>query len=171
MVSGNDKVTVSFYDGTVKEAQVLKKDRMADIAILKVNNYSASMNPLPLCHAQYPSVGEEVVAIGNPLSLNFTVTRGIVSGIRQTENQSLIQTDAPINPGNSGGPLLNQYGEVIGIINAKQFAMGIEGLGFAIPIIEALNNMEIKVQTPLDNNLNRCGNPISSSSQSESSIN
>lgn len=170
VVSGNanNKVNVTFFDGTMKEAQVLKKDRMADIAILRINNYSANMSPLSVCHAQYPSVGEEVVAIGNPLSLNFTVTRGIVSGIRQTENQSLIQTDAPINPGNSGGPLLNQYGEVIGIINAKKSAMGIEGLGFAIPIIEALNNLGIEVDTSVEEHLNRCGNPISSSSKSES---
>jgi hypothetical protein len=170
VVSGdtNNKVNVTFFDGTMKEAQVVKRDRMADIAILRINNYSANMNPLSLCHAQYPSVGEDVVAIGNPLSLNFTVTRGIVSGIRQTENQSLIQTDAPINPGNSGGPLLNQYGEVIGIINAKKSAMGIEGLGFAVPIIEALNNLGIQVETTVDKDLNRCGNPISSSSQSES---
>ena len=168
VVSGNDKVTVSFYDGTIKEAQILKRDRMADIAILRINNYSANLKPLPLCHAQYPIVGEDVVAIGNPLSLNFTVTRGIVSGIRQTENQSLIQTDAPINPGNSGGPLLNQSGEVIGIINAKKFAMGIEGLGFAIPIIEVLNNLGLEVETHIDNHLNRCGNPIQLSSKSES---
>jgi S1-C subfamily serine protease len=169
VVSGdtNNKVNVTFFDGTMKEAQVVKRDRMADIAILRINNYSANMNPLSLCHAQYPSVGEDVVAIGNPLSLNFTVTRGIVSGIRQTENQSLIQTDAPINPGNSGGPLLNQYGEVIGIINAKKSAMGIEGFGFAVPIIEALNNLGIQVETTVDKDLNRCGNPISSS-QSES---
>lgn len=160
VVSGNKNVTVSFYDGTEKEAKVLKRDRMADIAILKINGYSNIMNPLPLCYAQYPSVGEDVIAIGNPLSLNFTVTRGIVSGIRQTENQSLIQTDAPINPGNSGGPLLNQYGEVVGIINAKKFAMGIEGLGFAIPINEALNNLGIEVEAPSDKHLNFCGNPI-----------
>ncbi|GAB4224928.1 MAG: hypothetical protein Kow0049_01700 [Stanieria sp.] len=109
-------------------------------------------------------MGEEVIAIGNPLSYNMTVTRGIVSGIRQTENQSLIQTDAPINPGNSGGPLLNKYGEVIGIVNAKKSAIGIEGLGFAISITEALNNLGIKVEVPQNQQLNYCGNPVTISS-------
>lgn len=160
VVSGNSQATVTFYDGTSEEAQVIKRDRMADLALLKLNKYTDTLHPLPLCHAQYPIVGEDVVAIGNPLSFNFTVTRGIVSGIRQTENQQLIQTDAPINPGNSGGPLLNKYGEVIGIINAKRFAMGIEGLGFAIPINEALNNFGIEIETPIDRQLNHCGNPI-----------
>ncbi len=164
VVQGNKNVTVTLYDGSKQEAEVIKRDRLADIAILKINANSSAFYSLPLCYAQYPSVGEEVIAIGNPLSLNMTVTRGIVSGIRQTENQSLIQTDAPINPGNSGGPLLNQYGEVIGIVNAKQSGMGIEGLGFAVSIIEALNNLGIKVEIPQNRQLNHCGNPITISS-------
>lgn len=164
VVSGNKNVSVNLYDGSKYEARVLKKDRMADIAVIKIENLKSTMNPLPLCYAQYPNVGEDVIAIGNPLSLNFTVTRGIVSGFRQTENQSLIQTDTPINPGNSGGPLLNQYGEVIGIINAKKVAMGIEGLGFAIPILETLNNLGIKVNHSINKPLNFCGNPVASDS-------
>ena len=159
VVSGNKTVEVSLFDGSKYTARVLKKDRMADIALLKVDIYSNTISPLPLCFAQYPSVGEDVVAIGNPLSFNLTVTRGIVSGIRQTENQSLIQTDAPINPGNSGGPLLNQYGEVVGIINAKRSGLGIEGLGFAVPIIEALNNFGLQIEA-VSQASNTCGNPI-----------
>ena len=164
VVSGKKNVRVNLYDGSKYNARVLKKDRMADIAVLKIDNFKSTMNPLSLCYAQYPNVGEDVIAIGNPLSLNFTVTRGIVSGMRQTENQSLIQTDAPINPGNSGGPLLNQYGEVVGIINAKMIAMGVEGLGFAIPIVEALNNLGIKVDSLTEKPLNSCGNYTASNS-------
>ena len=159
VVSGDNKVDISFYDGTQQQARVVARDSMADIAVLRVNS-THNMKGLPLCHAQYPSIGEDVIAIGNPLGLNFTVTRGIVSGIRQMDNQSLIQTDAPVNPGNSGGPLLNQHGEVIGIINAKKSAMGIEGIGFAVPIIEALNNMGIEVETVDGKSVSRCGNPI-----------
>lgn len=93
--------------------------------------------------------------------MNTTVTRGIVSGIRQDESQSLIQTDAPVNPGNSGGPLLNHRGEVLGIVNAKMSGMGIEGLGFAISISQALENLGIQLETTQNLALDNCGNPVS----------
>jgi Trypsin-like peptidase domain len=160
VVSGDKSATVTLYDGTKIEAKILKKDKVADIALLKIDVSSSKMKALPVCYAQYPSVGEEVVVIGNPLSLNTTVTRGIVSGLRQDENQSLIQTDAPVNPGNSGGPLLNQRGEVLGIVSAKMSGMGIEGLGFAIPISQVVDNLGIQLDIPQNQALNHCGNPV-----------
>ena len=89
-------------------------------------------------------VGERVVAIGNPMGLEFfgTVTQGIVSGLNRTitvdnRTMNVIQTDAAINSGNSGGALINRFGEVIGINSVKVSSSGVEGMGFAIPSSEA----------------------------------
>lgn len=161
VVSETDKAEVTFYDKTKLEAKVIRRDPKADIAVLSVSSLSTQLKPLPICYAKYPNLGESVIAVGNPLSLSNTITRGIVSGIRENENQTLIQTDASINPGNSGGPLLNKYGEVVGIVNARMGGLGIQGLGFAVSIINALENLEMQLNTSnLSAQLNNCGNPI-----------
>jgi serine protease Do len=77
-------------------------------------------------------VGERVYTIGNPSGLGYTVTSGVVSGLREMEGQTYVQTDAPINPGNSGGPLITEQGRVIGI--NSRVMRGVQGIGFAIPI-------------------------------------
>jgi S1-C subfamily serine protease len=87
-------------------------------------------------------VGEEVAALGVPLGLGRTVTKGIVSAIRRTEGVTIIQTDAPINRGNSGGPLVNMRGEVIGMNVFK--AKGAEGLGFAIAIDDVVERLDLR---------------------------
>jgi len=131
-------IKVLFNNGDEKEAEVLWYDSLLDLAIVKVD-----ANGLPVAKLGDSDdliIGETVVAIGNPLGLEFqsTVTSGIISGLHRSitvDNnliEDLIQTDASINPGNSGGPLLNSKGEVIGINTAK-ITSG-EGLGFAIPI-------------------------------------
>lgn len=163
VVSRSNKAEIIFYDKTKVEATVIRRDANADIAILSVGErfQSLSLQPLPICYQQYPNLGENVIAVGNPLSLSNTITRGIVSGIRETESQTLIQTDAAVNPGNSGGPLLNKYGEVVGVVNARMGGAGIEGLGFAVSIINALENLEMGVdKSNLSGQLNNCGNPI-----------
>jgi S1-C subfamily serine protease len=114
-----------------------------DLALLKVDAPKSILRPLPLGDSDKIRVGQKAIAIGNPFGLEFSVTEGIVSAIRNNPGAEsslitqLIQTDAAINPGNSGGPLLDSRGEVIGInaaiINPNgvpQFA----GIGFAIPI-------------------------------------
>ncbi|WP_373478432.1 S1C family serine protease [Geminocystis sp.] len=160
VVSRSNKAQITFYDKTKVEAVVVRRDTNADIAVLSVGNLSAQLKPLPICYQKYPNLGESVIAIGNPLSLSNTITRGIVSGIRETESQTLIQTDAAVNPGNSGGPLLNKYGEVVGVVNARIGGAGIQGLGFAVSIINALDNLEMTVDKNLSGQLNNCGNPI-----------
>lgn len=159
VVSRSANPYITLYDGTKVEGRVLKRDSFADVALVKID--AAQLKALPLCYKQYPFAGEDVTVIGNPLSYSTTVTQGIVSGIRQTENQTLIQTDAPINPGNSGGPILNQYGEVIGIVNQKLSGIGIEGIGFAVSIINALKNLGIQIETSETLNVSECGNPLS----------
>ena len=129
------EVEVRFSDKTRLVAQVVGKDPDTDLALLKVN----TDRPLPSARfgdSATVKVGQLVLAVGNPFGLDRTVTLGVVSGIgRENINlsryENFIQTDASINPGNSGGPLLNLYGEVIGINTAIiNFA---QGIGFAIP--------------------------------------
>lgn len=120
------------------EAQVVGSDIQTDIAVLKLEEQDELFPYVTLGDSDTLQVGELVVAIGNPLGkLQGTVTVGVVSALdRQINNNGytmeLIQTDASINSGNSGGPLINSFGEVIGVTNAK-ISSG-EGLGFAIPI-------------------------------------
>lgn len=143
VADGNAKsVDVLFENGDKKPAKVLWNDSTLDLAIVKVD--ATGLPVATLGDSDNLEVGEIVVAIGNPLGLEFqrSVTSGIISGLHRSVQVSsnnviedLIQTDASINPGNSGGPLLNSKGEVIGINTAK--IKSAEGLGFSIPINEA----------------------------------
>jgi serine protease Do len=95
---------------------------------------------LPLGNSDAATIGQDVYAIGNPLGLTGTVTKGIVSAIRSASGRSYIQLDATINPGNSGGPLLDTDGAVIGVTTFK--IRGIEGLNFAIAAHEIKNTFQ-----------------------------
>ncbi|MEN1760118.1 serine protease HtrA [Anoxynatronum sibiricum] len=135
-----DEVMVLLHDGSQLPAEVLWFEQSMDLAVIKIEG-GVDLIPAELGNSDDLIVGEIVVAIGNPLGLNFerTLTQGVISGLNRSiavsQNQvidNLIQTDASINPGNSGGPLLNARGQVIGINTAK-IQTG-EGLGFSIPI-------------------------------------
>ncbi len=125
--------SIRLADGKSVSASIVKNDEEKDLALLKA---SGSGYPyLPLGDSNKTVQGESVVAIGSPIGLEGTVTRGILSAVRKAPNgMAYIQTDAAVNPGNSGGPLLNKAGEVIGINTFK-----IEGdrLGLAISINDA----------------------------------
>jgi serine protease DegQ len=128
-------IQVLLYDGRVAKANVVGSDEETDLAVLKID---AGNLPVIQLAGQKPRAGDVVLAIGNPLGLNQTVTMGIVSAVgRQLNNSSaedFIQTDAAINQGNSGGALVNAEGELVGI-NALLIgkAANAEGIGFAIP--------------------------------------
>jgi len=131
--TGNVAV-VKFADGTICPVDgVLATDKFHDLAILKI--HGKTFQTLTLGNSDQIQVGEEVVAIGNPLGLELTVSNGIVSGIRADEEDKLLQITAPISRGSSGGPLFNMSGEVVGI-NALILEGG-ENLNFAIPINDA----------------------------------
>ncbi len=136
VVEGADKITVSLEGGSTSgmDAKVIGTDPDTDLALLKVESRK-SLPQLDFGDSDAMEVGEWVVAIGNPLGLNNTVTAGILSAkgrdIHSGPYDNYLQTDASINPGNSGGPLLNMKGEVIGI-NTAIAASG-QGIGFAIP--------------------------------------
>lgn len=143
----NAKVTVILSSGDKIEAKVVGGDSITDIAVIKIEK--EGLIAAEFGDSDAIEVGELAVAIGNPLGLEFagSVTVGYVSAVNRTITSSgstynLIQTDAAINSGNSGGPLVSSKGKVIGINTAKISATGVEGMGFSIPINEALPIVE-----------------------------
>jgi len=143
VVSGGQSVYVCLQDGTEYEAEVVGMDNQTDIAVLKIE--AENLPVATLGNSQSAVVGETVYAVGNPLGeFICSVSTGIVSGLDRTldldgQNLTLIQTDAAVNSGNSGGGLFNSRGELIGVVNAKTKSVGVEGLGFAIPIDSVKN--------------------------------
>lgn len=140
-------ITVTTYDEQEYPATILGSDESTDVAVIRID--ATGLTAATFGDSDSIEVGEDAIAIGNPLGmeLSFTITKGIVSAINRNitinnYSMTVIQTDASINPGNSGGPLLNNAGEVIGITSAKimsDYSTGtVEGIGFAIPINSAL---------------------------------
>ena len=138
VIEGASKITVRLTTGTEYEAVLIGTDSQSDIAVLKVD--ATGLPYATIGDSSKLAVGEEVLAIGNPLgSLGGSVTNGIISALDREitidgQKMQLLQTNAAINPGNSGGGLFNMNGELIAIVNAKSYGDAIEGLGFAIPI-------------------------------------
>src|ERR1700684_4032523 len=133
------QVEVTLHDRKKYKATIVGTDKSHDLAIVQIK--APNLQPMVLGDSTNLQVGQKVYAIGNPFGLNGTLTRGIVSSIRQVQEpdglviDEAIQTDAAINPGNSGGPLLNWHGEVIGINTMIASNVGQSaGIGFAIPI-------------------------------------
>ena len=141
VVENADTVKVTMYNGDEYDAKYVGGDEDYDIAVIKVE--AAGLQAVTLGNSDSLNVGDRVLAIGNPLGeLTFSMSGGMVSSVNRAINVdgtpfNMIQTDTSINPGNSGGPLLNQFGEVVGIVSAKYSSYSsetVEGLGFAIPI-------------------------------------
>ncbi|KAF6246616.1 trypsin [Nitrosopumilus sp. b3] len=141
VVSGANKVVITFLDGRSYNAEIIGSDEFTDIAVVKVNADLELLHPLSLGDSSNLKVGEQIAAIGNPFGLSGSMTAGIVSQLGRLlpsgngySIPDVIQTDAAINPGNSGGPLLNMRGGIVGINTAIQSATGeFTGVGFAIP--------------------------------------
>ena len=141
VVKGATSVKVTLYNGDTYDATVIGGDSDYDVAVIKID--ATGLSPVTLGNSADVNVGDTVLAIGNPLGeLTFSMSQGIVSCCDRAINVdgtpfNMIQVDASINPGNSGGPLVNLYGEVVGIVSAKYSSYSdtsVEGLGFAIPI-------------------------------------
>ena len=134
--SRNPKITVRFANGETRAAKLVQSDQNNDLAVIKVD-LPDGVTPVTLADSNALTVGDFVVAIGNPFGLDGTITQGIVSSLNRSYGgqDGLIQVDAAINPGNSGGPLLNARGEVIGITSMIASPVrGSVGIGFAVPI-------------------------------------
>ena len=146
VVSGASNITVTIGD-TDYPATVVGEDDTSDVAVIKID--ADGLTPATIGNSDDLAVGEDVLAVGNPLGeLGGTVTSGIISalnrsvtiqGTSSTNTMSLIQMDASVSPGNSGGGLFNRNGELIGLVNAKSSSSDAEGLGFAIPINDAIS--------------------------------
>jgi serine protease Do len=154
VVEGADQVKVAMQDRRVFDAKIIGRDPTTDVAVLKIEG--SNFTAVTFGDDAALRVGEWVLAIGNPLGLDFTVTAGIVSakgrglnGLQRTQYDisDMIQTDAAINPGNSGGPLVNARGAVVGINSAIASQTGFySGYGFAIPITLAKQVMDDLIQ-------------------------
>ena len=158
VVEDSNSITVSLYDGTEYDATLVGCDESNDIAVLKID--AEGLTPVVLGDSDNLNVGDQVVAIGNPLGeLTFSLTTGVVSALNREVTLSsnvtmnLIQTDCAINSGNSGGALFNLYGEVIGITNAKSSSSSssseasIDNIGFAIPLNHVKNIVKSIIET------------------------
>jgi S1-C subfamily serine protease len=139
------EIQVTFADGTEAPAVIIAEQPENDIAVLRPLRLPAAVVPATLGNPSALRVGDEAYVVGNPLGLRGSLSAGVISGLRRSfkpENRSrrlenLIQFDAAINPGSSGGPLLNRYGQVVGIVTALANPAGhdaFSGIGFAVPI-------------------------------------
>lgn len=156
VIENNDEVKVVFTSGEEVSTKVVGSDSYADIAVLAVDA-SKIISVAEIGKSESAEIGDTVFAVGAPLDsvYSWTVTRGILSGkdrmveVSTTNSNSsdwvmkVLQTDTAINSGNSGGPLANSNGEVIGVTSLKLVSNGVEGMGFAIPIEEAMEYAEI----------------------------
>ncbi len=142
VIEGAQKLTVSFGGDKTYPARVVGGDPDTDLAVIKIENPPAGLTVVPLGDSDRLTVGQKVLAIGNPFGLDRTLTTGVISGLQRPIRarngrpiDAAIQTDASINPGNSGGPLLDKYGRMIGI-NSQILspAGGSVGVGFAVPV-------------------------------------
>lgn len=140
VIEGATKITVRLHNGESYQAELIGTDDQTDIALIKIE--ASGLTPAVLGDSDALIVGEEAIAVGNPLGeLGGTVTNGIISALNREitlegETMTLLQTNAAINPGNSGGGLFNSRGELVGVVVAKSSGTGVEGLGFAIPVNE-----------------------------------
>ena len=132
------KIQVIMDDGTTYNAGVVGFDSRTDIAVLKIDN-AKNLKPATFGNSEEIELGEDIIVVGNPGGIDYqnSITKGVVSAVnRKLSSSSLvkyIQTDAAINPGNSGGPIVNMYGQVIGIATSKIVSEYYENMGFAIP--------------------------------------
>ncbi|WP_116790556.1 S1C family serine protease [Flavobacterium psychrotrophum] len=133
VVAASDKITVITKDGKEYPAKIIRQNEYSDLALIKIEATSKYAFTLP-ADKNY-KIGEDIFAIGTPKSVELgqSLTKGIISGFRTFEKNNMIQTDASVNGGNSGGALVNKSGTFLGVVNAKVYGLGVEGLGFSIP--------------------------------------
>ena len=143
VVGEESTVTVKFNQGFTLEGRVVKVNRDFDLALIKTPG--EDMSAMALGDDSQLLIGEELFAIGTPLDeqLGQSVTRGIMSGRREFQGRSFLQTDVSINPGNSGGPLVDENGKVVGVATLKIAEEGVQGIGFAVPVSSMLEMLNV----------------------------
>ena len=145
VVGDKSKVQVKFEQGFTLEGDVVKVNKDFDLALVRVT--ASDLPALTLGSDSTLMLGEEIFAIGTPMDtkLGQSVSRGVLSGMREIERRKYLQTDVSINPGNSGGPFLDENGHVVGIATLKISGKGLEGLGFGVPISEVLEMLNLNI--------------------------
>lgn len=134
---------VTLYDGSTYDAEIIGAEKTNDVAVIKVD--ATGLQPATFGDTAEMVVGEDVIVIGNPLGeLTFSLSRGVVSALNRAINEDgtpiiVFQVDAAVNEGNSGGPAFDSRGHVIGMVTAKVKSTQVEGIGFCIPVNDALN--------------------------------
>lgn len=148
VIEGATKISVTFANNKTYTAEIVGMDKTNDVAVIKLNS-DETFKPVVFGDSESIEIGEDVVAVGNPLGeLTFSLTKGVVSAKDRLISTDLytginmFQVDCSVNEGNSGGPIFNMYGEVIGIVSAKYASNTIEGLGFCIPANDAVTIMK-----------------------------
>ncbi|MBQ8164681.1 MAG: trypsin-like peptidase domain-containing protein [Clostridia bacterium] len=146
VIESGANYTVTLYDGTSYKAELVGYEASNDVALLKID--ATGLSGAYMGDSDNICVGEDIIVIGNPLGeLTYTLTRGVVSALNRVINtdanpKNMFQIDAAVNSGNSGGPAFDACGRVIGIVTAKYSASTVEGIGFCIPINDAINIAE-----------------------------
>ncbi len=146
VVDGVEKAQLRFPSGLTLEASVERRNNRQDVALLRLPG--GGHKSLPVTLSGKPRLGSSVFVIGTPSGeeLSFSVTRGVVSGLREFDGFQYIQTDASVNPGNSGGPILDEAGRVIGIVSWKIAGVNYEGLAFGVPTGVVEESLDIEFQ-------------------------
>ena len=148
-VQKSDDITITDSDGKEYKATVIGSDTNSDLAVLKID--ATGLTAAEIGTSKNLELGDKAITLGYPLALGLSASDGIISGLDKemtievssgSATMTLIQTDAAINPGNSGGPLLNAGGQVIGITSSKIVSSSVDGVGFAIPIDDAMPILE-----------------------------
>jgi serine protease Do len=145
VVAGRRELRARLKGGKEYPVRVIRADRDADVALIEIA-CASECRTIDLA-PRHPAVGDDVVAIGTPLSQTFgqSLTKGVVSGLRRRGPVTLIQTDAAVNPGNSGGPLLDaKTGRVLGVVSSKIVGRDVEGMAFAVTITDALRTLGVQ---------------------------
>jgi S1-C subfamily serine protease len=147
VITDTAKLEVIMNDGSKFPAKIVRFNKEADLALLKIEKNN--IIPFKIPESEVSGIGKEIYVIGTPSAedLSQTLTKGIISSVRKQSNGTkIIQTDASISRGNSGGPLIDKEGKLLGIVNAKLIGMGIEGISFAIPAGEIVKSLAIKLK-------------------------
>lgn len=146
VAKSKEDITVILKDGSEHKAELVRQNEQLDLALLKVDKSFATHFSIP--SVKNYAVGDDIFAVGTPktIELGQTLSKGIISGERTNTEVQLIQTDASVNGGNSGGPLINENGQLLGVVNSKLSGFGVEGLGFAIPAELILEGLAIQIK-------------------------
>ncbi len=146
VIDNSREIKIQLNTGLILNGNLLTFDKESDIALIKIEG--AGFKPLPISLSSSTDLGDDILTIGTPIDpeLGQSIAKGILSGKRLHNSIAYLQFDMAVSPGNSGGPILNQKGEVIGLVQRKIVGESVEGIGFGIPINEVVKTLRIEIE-------------------------